>query len=128
MRVTGFGGFFFKSSDPERLYQWYEKHLGMKRDQSGGVMFNWADDPAAAEGVTVWTIFPQSSTYFGPGTAPFMINLRVEGLKELLAKLRSEGVLVDDKYDESEYGNFGWITDLDGNRIELWEPPTNKQE
>lgn len=128
MRVTGFGGFFFKSSDPERLYQWYEKHLGMKRDQSGGVMFNWADDPAAAEGVTVWTIFPQSSTYFGPGTAPFMINLRVEGLKELLAKLRSEGVVVDDKYDESEYGNFGWITDLDGNRIELWEPPTNKQE
>jgi predicted enzyme related to lactoylglutathione lyase len=125
MRITGFGGFFFKSADPERLYQWYEKHLGMKRDQSGGIMFKWADDPAAAEGVTVWSIFPQSSNYFNPSHAPFMMNLRVEGLKDLLAKLRTDGVSVDDKYDETEYGNFGWIMDPDGNRIELWEPPTN---
>jgi catechol 2,3-dioxygenase-like lactoylglutathione lyase family enzyme len=126
MRVTGFGGLFFKSADPEKLYQWYEKHLGMKRDMSGGVMFEWAGDPNAAEGVTVWSIFPESTKYFDPGTAPFMMNFRVEGLKDLLAKLRSEGVWVDDKYDESEYGNFGWIMDPDGRRIELWEPPAKK--
>jgi predicted enzyme related to lactoylglutathione lyase len=90
-------------------------------------MFNWAEDPAAADGVTVWSIFPESSKYFNPSQSPFMMNFRVEGLKDLLAKLRSEGVWVDDKYEESEYGNFGWTMDADGNRIELWEPPTKKQ-
>jgi len=30
---------------------------------------------------------------------------------------------VDEKVDESEYGKFGWVTDPDGNRIELWQPP-----
>ena len=126
MRVTGFGGLFFKSADPEQLYQWFEKHLGMKRDMSGGVMFEWAGDPNAAEGVTIWSIFPESTKYFDPGKATFMMNLRVEGLKELLAKLRGEGASVDDKYDETEYGNFGWVMDPDGNRIELWEPPAKK--
>ncbi len=125
MRVTGFGGLFFKSADPEKLYQWYEKHLGIKRTEYG-VMFKWADDPEAAEGFTVWSIFPETTKYFGPGKAAFMMNLRVEGLKELLAKLRSEGVSVDEKYEETEYGNFGWIMDPDGNRIELWEAPATK--
>jgi predicted enzyme related to lactoylglutathione lyase len=125
MRVTGFGGLFFKSADPERLYQWYEKHLGIQRNEYG-VSFQWAEDPGAAEGFTAWAIFPATSNYFDPGKAPFMMNLRVEGLKELLAKLRREGVWVDEKYEEHEYGNFGWIMDPDGNRIELWEPPAKK--
>jgi predicted enzyme related to lactoylglutathione lyase len=121
MRVTGIGGVFFKSADPKRLYAWYEEHLGIK-PQEWGVSFGWAEDPRAAEGQTAWAIFPQESKHFGPGGASFMINYRVEGLKELLAKLRSEGVPVDEKYEETEYGNFGWVTDPDGNRIELWEP------
>ena len=29
----------------------------------------------------------------------------------------------DEKVDESEYGKFGWATDPEGNRFELWEPP-----
>jgi len=36
--------------------------------------------------------------------------------------MRSEGAEVDEKYEETEYGNFGWVMDPDGNRIELWEP------
>lgn len=125
MRVTGFGGLFFKSADPERLYQWYEKHLGMRRSDYG-FAFQWADDPNAAEGSTIWSIFPQDTRYFGASKASFMMNFRVEGLKELLAKLRSEGAWVDEKYEETEYGNFGWTMDPDENRIELWEPPAKK--
>ena len=121
MRVTGFGGLFFKSADPDKLYEWYDKHLGMKRNP-WGFSFKWADDPHAAEGETTWSIFKADTKHFAPSTAPFMMNFRVEGLKELLAKLRSEGVWVDDKYEETDYGNFGWIMDPDGNRIELWEP------
>ena len=85
MRVTGIGGVFFESPDPERLYQWYEKHLGIKREP-WGVAFNWADDPHAADGATAWSIFPQSSNHFAPSSAQFMINFRVADLEALLRR------------------------------------------
>lgn len=68
-------------------------------------------------------VFPDSSNYFAPSTAPFMVNYRVDDLQALLAALRSEGCQVDEKTEVSEYGKFGWVMDPEGNRIELWEPP-----
>ena len=52
-----------------------------------------------------------------------MINFRVADLDALLARLRSEGVTVDERTEKSDFGYFGWATDPEGNRIELWEPP-----
>jgi catechol 2,3-dioxygenase-like lactoylglutathione lyase family enzyme len=123
-RVTGLGGVFFKAKDPKAMYAWYENHLGIKSDPHSGAMFHWRDfkDPEQT-GLTVWSIFPENTKYFGTGASPFMFNYRVEDLNELLAMLKAEGVEVDPKVDESEYGKFGWITDPEGNRIELWEPP-----
>lgn len=124
-RVTGLGGLFFKAKDPSAMYAWYEKHLGVKNEpHGGGAMFHWrdADDPEKA-GVTVWSIFPSSTKYLGAEQQTFMTNFRVENLAELLKALREEGVTIDPKVDESEYGKFAWITDPEGNRIELWEPP-----
>ena len=121
-RVTGLGGVFFKCKDPQSMYDWYEKHLGIQREH-GNVLFKWleAENPEK-EGMTVWALFPENTKYFGPGKAPFMMNYRVENLDELLKTLRAEGVQVDDKVDDYDYGKFGWITDPEGNRIELWEP------
>lgn len=121
-RVTGIGGIFFKSDDPDRLREWYRKHLGIE-SESWGFSFNWQDDPRHADGSTAWSIFPASSKYFDPSDKPFMINFRVADLNSLLAELRAEGVEVDSKTDESEFGKFGWVMDPDGNRVELWEPP-----
>ncbi len=59
---------------------------------------------------------------FDPSAAPFMINFRVKELDRLLEQLKHEGVMVDDKREEYDYGKFGWIIDPEGNRIELWEP------
>jgi predicted enzyme related to lactoylglutathione lyase len=55
-----------------------------------------------------------------------MINYRVEDLEALLEVLRSEGVQVDDKVDDSEYGKFGWVMDPEGNKLELWQPPAGR--
>lgn len=122
-RVTGIGGIFFKSAEPESLYGWYEKHLGIARD-AGGVTFPWRehDDPRR-EGMTVWSLFRKESDYFSPSDAPFMINYRVEDLDALLALLEKEGVSIDPRRENSEYGRFAWIQDPEGNRIELWQPP-----
>ena len=121
-RVTGLGGVFFKSNDPKRLYAWYEQHLGLKQE-AGGVFFRWREKESDQPGTTVWALFPRDTKYFGPGDAPFMLNYRVDRLDELLAALRAAGVSVDDRREDSEYGRFAWITDPEGNRIELWEPP-----
>jgi len=126
-RVVGLGGIFFKASNPEKMYEWYEKHLGIQGKPEAGAMFPWrrADDPTQ-ESLTVWSIFPQHTKYFGAGAAPFMINYQVEDLDALLEALRAEGVTIDPKREDHEYGRFAWIMDPEGNKIELWEPPKPK--
>lgn len=123
-RVTGIGGIFFKAKDPDKMYEWYEKHLGLKQEHAGaGVMLPWRDiDKPDAVGMTVWSIFKQESKYFDPSSAPFMINYRVDDMDALLDTLRGEGVAIA-KREDSGYGRFAWIMDPEGNRIELWEPP-----
>ena len=124
-RVTGLGGLFFKAKDPNLMYEWYEKHLGIQREPDGsGAMFHWRDAAQPEQtGLTVWSIFPHDTKYFGPGPTPFMMNFRVENMDELLKALREEGVTIDPKVEEHEYGKFAWVIDPEGNRIELWEPP-----
>ncbi len=123
-RVTGLGGVFFKAKDPNAMYAWYEKHLGIEGKPGQGAMFQWRDaaDPEKT-GMTVWSIFPQTTKYFDPSSAPFMMNFLVDDLDALLQALKEEGVTIDPKVEEHEYGKFAWITDPEGNRIELWEPP-----
>jgi predicted enzyme related to lactoylglutathione lyase len=124
-RVTGIGGIFFKSKDPDRLCEWYRKHLGIESESWGGLAFQWRDDPRADSGATLWSVFPDDTKYFEPADKPFMINFRVADLTSLVAQLRAEGVNVDAKTDASEFGKFGWVMDPDGNRVELWEPPSS---
>lgn len=126
-RVIGLGGIFFKARDPKALYEWYRKHLGIESSPEAGAMWSSAEEPEVPV-VNIFAIFPDTTKYLGPGPgpSPFMINLRVDNLTELVKALREEGVQVDDKVEEHEYGKFGWITDPEGNRVELWEPPKNQ--
>ena len=128
-RVTGLGGLFFRSRNPDALYGWYEKHLGIQGRPGEGASFDWreVDDPQKM-GTTAWAIFPEDTTYFGPSRPAFMMNFRVEDLNRLLELLRAEGVAVDPKVEECEFGRFAWITDPEGNRIELWEPTNITKE
>lgn len=123
-RVTGLGGIFFKAASTESSMAWYEKHLGITPEWPGGHAFRWLDaEVPDRPGLTVWSLFPGDSPYFGAATQQYMVNYRVENLEALLEALRAEGVWIDEKREDSEYGRFAWIRDCDGNRIELWEPP-----
>jgi predicted enzyme related to lactoylglutathione lyase len=121
-RVTGIGGIFFKAKDPKAMQDWYKKHLGIDVLEWGGAAFTWADgDGKPSGGTTIWSI--GSGDNFAPSTATFMVNYRVADVKALLQALRDEGCNVLDKFDDSEYGKFGWVIDPEGNKVELWEPP-----
>lgn len=119
-RVTGLGGFFFKTTNPDKIKTWYRDHLGLNTDQYG-CTFWWKDDSGNACS-TQWSPFKQDTSYFEPSEKPFMVNFRVENLVELLDSLKNEGVTVVGEMQEFEYGKFAWIMDPDGNKIELWEP------
>ena len=121
-RVTGIGGIFFKAKDPAALRRWYEEHLGVKLEKWGFSKFSWGGD-GSEKGVTVWTVFEESSQHFEPTNAPYMINYRVRDLAAMRAQLKAAGVQVDEKTDEGPFGKFGWARDCEGNRFELWQPP-----
>lgn len=127
-RVIGLGGVFFKSKDPKSLSAWYDRHLGIREQKEGqGVMFSWRrPENPSDETCTVWALFPHDTKYFDPSKASFMLNYQVEDLDGLLEALRSEGVTIDPKREDYDYGRFAWIIDPEGNRIELWEPPKKK--
>jgi predicted enzyme related to lactoylglutathione lyase len=114
-RVVGIGGTFFRAKDPDALRAWYAEHLGIDVQDWGGAVFEG--------GQTVWSIFAGDTDYFGPSGQQSMVNYRVRDLDAMLAQLRAAGVQVDPKIDESELGRFGWATDAEGNRFELWQPP-----
>jgi len=120
-KVTGIGGVFFKAQDPKRLADWYRDHLGI--GASGGhTDFVWRDkDNPQQIGRTVWSIFPANAEYFGPSGRPFMVNYCVANLDRMLEQLRQAGVVIE-QVEDFDYGRFAWITDPEGNRIELWEP------
>jgi predicted enzyme related to lactoylglutathione lyase len=128
-RVTGIGGVFFKAKDPRKLGEWYRDRLGIPVDPNwGGWAFEWRDAKSPRKkGQTVWSPFPADTGYFKPGRKQFMVNYRVDDLDSVLKALRAEGVWVDPKVEESEYGKFGWVMDPEGNRLELWQPPVAKK-
>lgn len=118
-RISGIGGVFFKARDPEALAAWYRDNLGIPVEDAQ----TYATLESAGPGEqTVWSAFPRDTDYFGPGSSPLMVNYRVRDLDAMLAQLRAAGADVDDHIEEFEYGRFGWASDPDGNRFELWEP------
>lgn len=121
-RVTGIGGIFFKCKDPDKVKDWYSTHLGFNTDQ-WGTSFEWrlAED-ATKKGFSQWSPFKEDTSYFAPSEKEFMMNYRVENLEQLVVELKKEGVKVLDEIETFEYGKFVHILDLEGNKIELWEP------
>lgn len=119
-RVTGIGGIFFKTKDPDKTKEWYKTHLGLNTDDYGCTF--WWKDENGNKCSTQWSPFKENTEYFAPSKKEFMINYRVENLEELLRILKEEGVTIVGEMQTYDYGKFGWILDPDGNKIELWEP------
>ncbi len=121
-RVTSIGGIFFKCKDPQQMREWYKTHLGLNTNEYGSV-FEWrhATD-STKKGFSQWSPFKETTKYFEPSTKEFMINYRVENLEALVEELKKEGVTITDTIETYDYGKFVHIMDIEGNKIELWEP------
>jgi predicted enzyme related to lactoylglutathione lyase len=114
-RVLGIGGYFMRAADPAAVNAWYREFLGLDADENG----LWQQ----AEGPTVFATFESDTDYFGARAQQVMLNFRVNDLDAMLAQLRAKGADVADASEDMEgVGRFGWVTDPEGNRVELWQP------
>jgi predicted enzyme related to lactoylglutathione lyase len=114
-RVLGIGGYFMRAADPVVLGAWYRDCLGLDADENG----LWRQEA----GPTVFATFESKTDYFGSRAQQAMLNFRVHDLDAMLAQLRAKGAEVAEETQEMEgVGRFGWVTDPEGNRVELWQP------
>ncbi len=121
-KVTGIGGIFFQSKDPQGIREWYGKNLGLAIDAHGSAFeFRNANRPEEVNYLR-WSPFEEGTEYFKPSEKEFMINYRVQNIEGLLSILRKNGVNIVDEIETYEYGKFVHIMDPEGNKIELWEP------
>lgn len=121
-KVTGIGGIFFKCNNPKKVREWYQTHLGLNTNDYGAV-FEWHQgEDSTKKGFTQWSPFGEKTKYFEPSAKDFMINYRVENLQALVDELRKDSVTIVDKIETADYGKFIHIMDVEGNKIELWEP------
>ena len=121
-RITGIGGIFFRSKNPEETTKWYRKNLGLVTDDYGAAFeFRNADNPDEINYLR-WSPFEEKTDYFNPSKKEFMINYRVQNIEGMVKKLKETGVTVVDEIATYEYGKFVHIMDPEGNKIELWEP------
>ena len=113
--MLGIGGYFVRAADPAALGAWYRECLGLEADEDG----LWGQEA----GPTVFATFEPDTDYFGSREQQVMLNFRVRDLDAMLAQLRARGADVDPETQEMEgVGRFGWVTDPEGNRVELWQP------
>jgi predicted enzyme related to lactoylglutathione lyase len=114
-RVLGIGGYFLRAADPAALAAWYRDCLGLDADENG----LWRQ----SAGPTVFATFESETDYFGSRAQQTMLNFRVRNLDAMLAQLRASGADAEEETQDMEgVGRFGWATDPEGNRLELWEP------
>ena len=121
-KVTGIGGIFFRSKDPQKTKEWYGNNLGLAIGDYGSPFeFRNANRPEEIN-YLIWSPFEDSTEYFKPSEKEFMINYRVQNIEGLVEKLKEDGVTVVDEIETYDYGKFVHIMDPEGNKIELWEP------
>ena len=121
-KVTGIGGIFFKCKEPNKMNEWYKTHLGFDTNEYGAT-FEWKEaSDSTKNGSTQWSTFTETTQYFEPSTKDFMINYRVADLEALVTELKKEGVTIVDEIETYDYGKFVHILDMEGNKIQLWEP------
>ncbi len=121
-RIVGIGGIFFKCENPDKTKNWYNEHLGIKTDDWGASFVSRKVNKPKENAYLQWSPFKDDSDYFGDRGQQFMVNYRVENIDKLIERLRSEGIKICKEIESYDYGKFAHIEDVNGLRMELWEP------
>lgn len=127
-KVTGIGGIFIKTKDPQKMKSWYQEHLGLNTD-AYGTNFEWrqSENPDK-KGFSQWSPMEENHGYMKDYDHDFIMNYRVENLEQILVDLKAAGVTIVKEMEEFEYGKFAQLLDPEGRKVELWEPNDEEYE
>jgi len=118
--ITGIGGVFLKSSNPQALAAWYRDVLGLNIEKWGGAALP-SDAPGHPPKVA-WAVFPDATDYMAPSKRDYMIDYAVDDMDAMIARLTAKGVPILGREDKDPSGRFAWVLDPDGTKVELWQP------
>ena len=125
-KVTGIGGIFFKSNEPQKMKEWYNKNLGIVSDEYGSLFSFLNPVDSNVVNFLQWSPFLDSTDYFSPSDKEFMINYRVKNIEALVETLKENGVTIVDSIEAfGEYGKFVHVMGPENHKLELWEQPEN---
>ena len=124
--VQGLAGAFFDSSDPKKLAMWYQDVLGLKMEahpdgSSYYHVFETRDLETKEIRQNPVFAINQAKEPLAENGRGFQMGLRVDNFEAYMQRLRAAGVEVEDDTLEWEGGKHGWVQDLDGNRVEIYE-------
>ena len=115
MNITGFGGIFWRTKNLEEIKKWYSKVLNIEIENWNGTIIKPQSDNE-----TVFSFFSESDSYF-PTEQQVMLNFQVENLDDSIKHLEKMGIPPVMDKTVNGFGQFIWIEDPEGRRIELWE-------
>ncbi len=118
-KITGVGGIFFKCDDPKALREWYGSTFGLDYNDYGIQFQSRSLESPEQKEYLQWSTFSKDSDYM---QKEYMINYRVQNIEKLIENMRAAGVTICDELETYEYGKFIHVLDLEGNKMELWEP------
>jgi len=126
-RVNGIGGVFLYSNEAKKLAEWYTLHLGIEflhnpAETSYWMEFYYRDEHNPSKRLSTVFAINAARKPLGSERSECMINYRVDNLEEFIERLKARGVSAEPVKDDGENGWFTWITDPEGNRIELYQP------
>ena len=128
-KVTGIGGVFFKSSnDHKSLAEWYSTNLGMQLEDWGARSSSGRRIRSKDRGLTVWHVAERDTKWFSPSASSFMINYRVDNMAAMLVPPPGKRRRDLKGPESDENGTFAWVMDPDGNKVELWEPASGREQ
>ena len=126
--IDGIGGVFLFSNDTKKLADWYRDCLGIvaaSEDSECNSIFATFEsrdlENPEIKRTLAWAIMPTDQDIKGK-PRPGQVNYRVMNLTVVSSPLKRRGVAIEKTAEYPNYGNFAWVLDPDGNKIELWEP------
>jgi predicted enzyme related to lactoylglutathione lyase len=116
-------GVFIKAAQNKELCTWYKEVLGLDMDPDwAGVAFEPSSLASVPGANSIFSIMPADSTYFEPSSSPYMLNLVVDDIDAMTARIEASGRVIGWRDDNTPFGRFAHFLDPNGTKIELWQP------
>lgn len=116
--VLGVGSVFFRSPDPDALFAWYSRCLGVDDPES-------RCDSVARHQQLVCSIVDGGNAASDECRDDFTFKLIVDDVGGTLRTIADHGGTVIGTTRTAEGWQLGWFIDPDGNKVELWQPRFN---